>query len=157
MRRREFITLLGGAAAAASVSWPYTASAQRADKPHTIGFMSASALAAMGTSVEAFVQRLRELGWIQGSNVVIEYRSGEGVFERLAGFAADFVRQGVDIIVAERHRRGYSGQTGDSRDPDCIPDRGGPRWQQAGRQSLSTGRRRNRAVNTTDRTCIQTP
>jgi putative ABC transport system substrate-binding protein len=101
MRRRDFITLLGGAAAAASVSWPYTASAQQADKPRTIGFMGASAPAAMSASVEAFVQRLGELGWIEGRNVAIEYRWAEGVFERLAGFAAHFVRKGVDIIVAE--------------------------------------------------------
>jgi putative tryptophan/tyrosine transport system substrate-binding protein len=101
LKRREFITLLGGAAATASVSWPHTASAQQAAKPRTIGFMGASAPAAVSTWVAAFVQRLRELGWIEGRNVAIEYRWAEGRFERLAGFAADFVRQGVDIIVAE--------------------------------------------------------
>jgi putative tryptophan/tyrosine transport system substrate-binding protein len=100
VRRREFITLIGGAATTASVSWPHTASAQQAAKPRTIGFMGASAPAAVSTWVAAFVQRLRELGWIEVRNVVIEYRWAEGRFERLDGFAADFVRQGVDIIVA---------------------------------------------------------
>jgi putative tryptophan/tyrosine transport system substrate-binding protein len=95
MRRRDFITLLGGAAATA------TASAQQAAKPRTIGFMGASAAAAVGTFVAAFVQRLRELGWIEGRNVTIESRWAEGRFERLAGFAADFVQQGADIIVTE--------------------------------------------------------
>jgi putative tryptophan/tyrosine transport system substrate-binding protein len=100
MRRREFITLFGGAAATASVSWLHTASAQQAAKPRTIGFMGASAPAAVSTRVAAFVQRLHELGWIEGGNVVIEYRWAEGRFGRLAGFAAAFVLQGVDIIVA---------------------------------------------------------
>jgi len=95
MRRREFITLLGGAA-----GWPLAASAQQA-KPRTIGFMGASASAAVSSWVVAFVQRLRELGWREGLNLSIEYRWAEGRFERLAGFADEFVRQEVDIIVAE--------------------------------------------------------
>jgi putative ABC transport system substrate-binding protein len=96
MRRRDFITLLGGAAAA----WPLAARAQEA-KPRTIGFMGASAGAALDGWVAAFVQRLRELGWVEGRNVAIEYRWAEGQFDRLPGFAAEFVRRGVDIIVAE--------------------------------------------------------
>ena len=95
IRRRAFITLLGGAA-----SWPLAARAQQA-KPRTIGFMGASASAAVSAWVTAFVQRLRELGWREGFNVSIEYRWAEGRFERLAGFADELVRQGVDIIVAE--------------------------------------------------------
>jgi putative ABC transport system substrate-binding protein len=96
VRRRELITLLGGAA-----TWPLAAHAQQAAKPRTIGFMSASAPSAISNGVNAFVQRLRELGWLEGLNIVIEYRWAEGRFERLAGFAAEFVRQKVDIIVAE--------------------------------------------------------
>ncbi len=95
--RRKFITLLGGAVAA----WPLAARAQQAAKPRTIGFMSANALSAISNGVNAFVQRLRELGWIEGRNIATEYRWADGRFERLAGFAADFVRQKVDIIVAE--------------------------------------------------------
>ena len=95
MKRRDFITLLGGTAA-----WLRTARAQQA-KPRTIGFMGASASAAVSSWVVAFVQRLRELGWREGLNLSIEYRWAEGRFERLAGFADEFVRQEVDIIVAE--------------------------------------------------------
>jgi putative tryptophan/tyrosine transport system substrate-binding protein len=94
MRRRAFITLLGGAAV-----WPLTARAQA--KPRVIGFMGASASAAISAWVGAFVQRLRELGWVEGRNISIEYRWAEGRFERLAGFADEFVQQRVDIIVAE--------------------------------------------------------
>jgi putative tryptophan/tyrosine transport system substrate-binding protein len=97
LKRREFITLVGGAA----VAWPLVARAQQAAKPRTIGFMSASAPSAISNGVNAFVHRLRELGWIEGRNIATEYRWAEGRFERLAGFAADFVRQKVDIIVAE--------------------------------------------------------
>jgi len=97
MRRREFITLLGGAAAA----WPLAARAQQDARARTIGFMSANASSALSSEIDAFVQRLRELGWIEGRNIATEYRWADGRFERLAGFAADFVRQKVDIIVAE--------------------------------------------------------
>jgi len=100
LRRRDFITLLGGAAAAPSL-WPLTARAQQPAKPRTVGFLGASAGAALDTWVAAFGQRLRELGWVEGRNAVIEYRWAEGRFERLPGFAAEFVRRGVDVIVAE--------------------------------------------------------
>jgi putative ABC transport system substrate-binding protein len=63
--------------------------------------MGASAGAALDNWVASFVQRLRDLGWAEGRNVAIEYRWAEGQFERLAGFAAEFVTRGVDIIVAE--------------------------------------------------------
>jgi putative ABC transport system substrate-binding protein len=96
MNRRDLITLLGGAAA-----WPLTAPAQQLGKLPTIGFMGAGAAAAVITWVAAFGQRLRELGWIEGRNVAIDYRWADGKVERLAGFAADFVREGVDVIVVE--------------------------------------------------------
>ena len=70
LRRREFITLLGGATAA----WPLVA---RAQQP-AVGFLGASTPAIMGQWVAAFVQRLRELGWIEGRTVAIEYRWAEG-------------------------------------------------------------------------------
>jgi putative tryptophan/tyrosine transport system substrate-binding protein len=63
--------------------------------------MGASVPTAVSTWTAAFVERLRELGWIEGRNIAIEYRWAEGRFERLDGFAAEFVRQDVDIIVAE--------------------------------------------------------
>jgi putative ABC transport system substrate-binding protein len=96
VRRREFITLLGGAA----VGWPLAARAQQTKMP-TIGFLGAGS----GSDsvwkdwTAAFVQRLRELGWIEGRNVVIEYRWGEGRAERYADLAAEFVGLKVDVIV----------------------------------------------------------
>jgi putative ABC transport system substrate-binding protein len=92
MRRREFITLLGGAAA-----WPLAARAQQPAK--TIGFLGASTRSARSQWVDAFVQRLGELGWIEGRTVAIEYRFAEGRNERMAEIAAEFVRLKVDVIV----------------------------------------------------------
>jgi putative ABC transport system substrate-binding protein len=94
MRRREFITLLGGAAA-----WPLAARAQQSGKLPTIGYLGATTAAAERSRTDAFVQRLRELGWIEGHTVAIEYRWGESRTERLPEIAADLVRLRVDIIV----------------------------------------------------------
>ena len=95
MRRREFITLLGGAAAA----WPVVARAQQPAKLPTIGFLGPNTPELDSRRVGAFVQRLRELGRIEGRNVAIEYRWAEGRTERLSEFAAEFVRLKVDVIV----------------------------------------------------------
>jgi putative ABC transport system substrate-binding protein len=96
MRRREFITLLGGAAA--TVARPFAARAQRPKLP-TIGFLGASTPSAWTPWVAAFEQRLRELGWIEGRTVAIEYRWAEGRTERFPEIAAEFVRRKVDVIV----------------------------------------------------------
>ena len=80
MRRREFIALLGGAAAA----WPIAARAQQPSKVATIGLLGSGTAAAQSQWTAAFVQRLRELGWTEGRNVAIEYRWGEGRTERFA-------------------------------------------------------------------------
>ena len=95
MKRREFITLLGGAAAA----WPLAARAQQAGKLPTIGFLGTATASAWSPWTAAFVQRLRELGWIEGRTVAIEYRWAEGRSERYAEIAAEFVRLKVDVIV----------------------------------------------------------
>src|SRR6516165_863386 len=94
IRRREFITLLGGAAA-----WPLAARAQQAAKLPTIGFLGQNTRSAWSEYVAAFVQRLRELGWIEGRTIAIEYRWGEGRAERFAEITAEFVRLKVDVIV----------------------------------------------------------
>ena len=93
MRRREFITLLGSAAAA----WPLVARAQQSAK--TIGFLGASTPSSWSSWSAAFVQRLRELGWVEGRTVAIEYRWAEGRSERYAEIAAEFVRLKVDVIL----------------------------------------------------------
>ena len=95
MRRREFITLLGGAAA----GWPLADRAQRGGKLPTIGRLSGGSA---GTNPEyraAFVRRLQELGWIEGRTVAIEDRYAEGRPERFSEIAAEFVRLKVDVIV----------------------------------------------------------
>ena len=93
--RREFITLVGGAAA----GWPLAVVAQQAGKLPTIGFMGAASPSIESQRVAAFVQRLRELAWIDGRNLAIEYRWAEGRDERYAEIAAEFVRLKVDVIV----------------------------------------------------------
>ena len=95
MKRREFITVLGGAAAA----WPLAAHAQQPAKQPTIGFLGSSTPSAMSQWIAAFVQRLRDLGWIEGHTVAIEYRWAEGRSSRAAEIAAEFVRLKVDVIV----------------------------------------------------------
>jgi putative tryptophan/tyrosine transport system substrate-binding protein len=91
--RRQFITLFGGAAAA----WPLAAHAQQA--PPMIGFLGPASASAMSAWTAAFVQRLRELGWIEGRTIRIEYRWGDGRADRLPEIAAEFVRLKVDVIV----------------------------------------------------------
>ena len=95
MKRREFITLLGGAAAA----WPLAARAQQPAKLPTIGFLGASTPLSWTLWTSAFVQRLGEVGWIDGRTVAIEYRWAEGRRERFAEIAAEFVQLKVDVIV----------------------------------------------------------
>ena len=94
LKRREFITLLGGAAA-----WPLAARAQQAGKLPTIGFLGASTASAWSQWTAAFLQRLRELGWNEGRTAAVEYRWAEGRSERYADIAAEFVRLKVDVIV----------------------------------------------------------
>jgi putative tryptophan/tyrosine transport system substrate-binding protein len=94
MQRREFITLLGGAAA-----WPLVARAQQPGRLPTIGFLGSDATA-WSQRTAAFVQRLRDLGWIDGRTVAIEYRWSEGRPERVADIAAALVRLKVDVIFA---------------------------------------------------------
>ena len=97
MRRREFITLLGGAAAS-SVSWQLAAYAQQAKLP-TIGVLGAGTPLAWTDWIAAFVRRLGELGWSEGRTVAIEYRWAEGRSERYREIAAEFVRLKADVIV----------------------------------------------------------
>jgi putative ABC transport system substrate-binding protein len=95
MKRREFVTLLGGAA----VVWPLAARGQQPAKLPTIGYFGTASASAWGPWTTAFGQRLRELGWIEGRTVAIQYRWTEGRAERLAEIAAEFVRLKVDVIV----------------------------------------------------------
>jgi ABC-type uncharacterized transport system substrate-binding protein len=95
MRRREFLWAVGGTA----VWWPLGARAQQAGKPPTIGFLGPLTQSAMSSWTAAFVQRLRELGWIESRSIAIEYRWAEGRSERMADIATEFVRLKVAVIV----------------------------------------------------------
>ena len=94
MERREFITLRGGAAA-----WPLAARAQQPARLPTIGYVGANTPSVESQRIDVFVQRLRELGWIEGRTIAIEVRWAEGRNERFAEIAAEFVRLKVDVIV----------------------------------------------------------
>ena len=95
MKRRDFITLLGGAAA----TWSLAARAQQPGKVPTIGYLGGSIN--QRAWVDTFVQRLRELGWIEGRTVAIEFRWGDGRSERSDEIAAEFARLKVDVIVTD--------------------------------------------------------
>ena len=93
IERRKFLATLGGAAAA----WPLAARAQQAMP--AVGYLGTTTPSTAGQLTAAFVQRLRDLGWIESRNVKIEYRWAEGRSERFAEIAAEFVRLKVDVIV----------------------------------------------------------
>ena len=120
MRRREFITLLGAAAA-----WPLAARAQQMKLP-TIGLLGGATASAQAKWTAAFVERLRELGWVEGQTVAIEYRWVEGRFERSPAIIAEFVRLKVDVIVTHATPNVVAAKQVTSVIPIVFPSAGDP-------------------------------
>jgi putative ABC transport system substrate-binding protein len=136
MRRRQFITLIGVAAAL-----PLAARAQQTAKIPTIGFMSVSTPKAWGHFVAAFEQRLAELNWINGRTVAIEYRWAEGRSERFVEISAELVRLKVDVILTGGSARCWpqSGRRKPFRSSSRWPTiRSAPAWSQVCRDQAAT-------------------
>jgi putative ABC transport system substrate-binding protein len=121
VKRREFITLLGGA-----VTWPIAARAQQSGKLPTIGFLGSTTPLVESQRIAAFVQRLHQLGWIENRNVTIEYRWAEGRTERFAEIAAEFTRLKVDLIVASTTPAVIAAKQATSVIPIVFPVAGDP-------------------------------
>jgi putative tryptophan/tyrosine transport system substrate-binding protein len=95
MNRRELVTLVGGAAAA----WPLAARAQQSGKVPRIGFLGAASASTYASQLEGFQLGLRDFGYVEGTNLIVEYRWAEGKYERLRELMAEFVGSNVDVIV----------------------------------------------------------
>jgi putative tryptophan/tyrosine transport system substrate-binding protein len=121
VQRRKFIAALGSVAAA----WPFAAHSQQARLP-TIGFLGGATATAQAQWTSAFVQRLRELDWVEGQTVAIEYRWVEGRFERSPGIIAEFVRLKVDVIVTHATPNVIAAKQATSVIPIVFPSAGDP-------------------------------
>ena len=95
MKRREFMTLLGGAAAA----WPLAARAQQAGKIHRVGFLGSATAAGSAKPVQSLRSGLREFGYVEGTNLATEFRWAEGTYERLPRLAAELIATNVDALI----------------------------------------------------------
>jgi putative ABC transport system substrate-binding protein len=124
MRRREFITIVGAAAA----GWPFAARAQRTGKMYRIGILlpNTPAIVARSPRIRAFLQGLQDFGWIDGQNVTLEWRYGEGQSERLAALAADLANIKVDIIVTAAATAANAAKQATGTIPVVILDPGDP-------------------------------
>ena len=124
MKRRGFITFVGGAAA----GWPLAARAQRIGKMYRIGMLlpGTPAIVARNPRIQAFVQGLRELDWVDGQNVTLEWRYGEGQTSPLAALAAELANIKVDVIVTAAASAAQAAKEATGTIPIVIIDPGDP-------------------------------
>src|SRR5262245_42525894 len=120
LKRREFITLLGGVAA-----WPLASRAQPTSVPR-IGFLTTERLGSQGGSIDAFRQGLRELGYVEGRNVLVDYRTVESRVERYYELATELVGLHVDLIIATNSLAGRAARQSTSTLPIIVPAMGDP-------------------------------
>jgi ABC-type uncharacterized transport system substrate-binding protein len=123
MRRREFLGVVGGAAA-----WPLAARAQRSGRIYRIGILlpNTPAIVARNPRIQAFLNGLRELGWIEGQNVTLEWRYGEGQSSRLTALASELVDIKVDVIVTAAAPAAKAAKEATGTIPVVILDPGDP-------------------------------
>src|SRR5215467_556186 len=140
MRRRDFISLISGAAA-----WPLVARAQQAHK--RIGFLGTSSLSLERHLLDAFVQSLRELGHVDGESIVIEYRWAEGQDNRLPNLAAELVRLGPDVIVTTGTPSTIAAKQATSTIPIVFASSGSPITAGLVASLSPTGRERRRILS----------
>jgi putative ABC transport system substrate-binding protein len=124
VKRREFITLLGGAL----VTWPFYAGAERASKVARIGFLVTGTLtsAEQQTTLNAFRQGLRERGYVEGQNIAIEYRAADGRIERFPNLARELVDLNPDLIVASNTPAARAAKEMSTTIPIVVPVMGDP-------------------------------
>src|SRR5437016_92725 len=94
MKRRDFIRVIGGATV-----WPLAARAQQAGKVHRIGFLGSATAAGSAKAVESLRTGLREFGYVEGTNIVIEFRWAEGIYDRLPRLVAELIATNVDVLI----------------------------------------------------------
>jgi putative ABC transport system substrate-binding protein len=121
MQRRSFIAMLGSA-----VAWPLVARAQQSARLPIIGYLGANSAQAQRDWTDAFVGQLRELGWIEGKNLAIEYRWADGRGERYAEIATEFVRLNVSVIVSAGNEASNAARQATSQIPIVFPVAGDP-------------------------------
>ena len=116
MKRREFITLLGGAAAA----WPLAARAQQAAKVYRIGYLGVASHAGYAREIEALLRGLRQLGYEEGKNIALYYQFAEGDYDRLPALASELVTVKVDVIVTHSTPGGRAAKQATSTIPIVV-------------------------------------